>query len=217
MQIQGARTNPAAANIGSGNSQTVGMGPSGDLFMANIHGRFYNSTIAGNVFSLATAVAGTTIPVQATNLVSTFTLWNPVGSGKNVELIRYTLGLTTATTVVGDIGLYYQSGVGGAVTAPGTLTGLTIRNTILGAGVTAVSSGYSAATLVNVTGTNFFRLLTLAGPGAVTANNVLPINYDFDGAVVMPPGTLVTVAGFAAQTAAMCQTLIFAEYPILTS
>lgn len=215
MQIQGTIGNVANNANGSGTTPTIVAGPSGDLLTGNVHGRFYNAALRGCVFSLATVAAGTTIPVQATNLVSTFTLWNPAGSGKNVELIRYTLGLTTATTVVGDIGLYVQTGVGSTVTAPGTLTALTIRNALLGAGLTSVCTGYSAATLVNVVGTNCFRHLTLAGPGATSTTNVQPINYDFDGMVIVPPGGLITTAGFAAQTAAMCQTLIFAEYPII--
>lgn len=174
-------------------------------------GKYYQEALAGQLFIGATAVAGTTIPVQATNLVSTFTFWNPAGSGVNMELVRYTLGLTTATTVVGDISIYAQSQVGSAVTAPGTLTAGTIRPGLLGGSASSQISFYTAATLVNTTGTNFFRMVTVAGPGAVTANNVLPINYDFDGSMIVPPGTLITTAGFAAQTAAMDQTLTWIE------
>lgn len=177
-------------------------------------GKYYQETLAGQMFVGATVVAGTTIPVQATNLVSTFTFWNPAGSGVNMELVRYTLGLTTTVTVVGDISIYAQSQVGSAVTAPGTLTAGVIRPMNLGGPSASLVSFYTAATLVNVTGTNFFRMVTVAGPGAVTANNVLPINYDFDGSMIVPPGTLITTAGFAAQTAAMDQTLTWIERKI---
>ena len=63
-------------------------------------GTYFQDTLAGNVFIAATLAAGTTIPVQATNLVSTFTVWNPASSGVNLELIRYTVSWTTTVEVV---------------------------------------------------------------------------------------------------------------------
>lgn len=198
-QAQGA--NPALAT-----------GPQGELLTAEVRGKYASATRAGNVFSLATAVAGVTIPVQATNVASTFSLWNPNTSTKNVELISLALGITNATTVVADIGLYYQSGL----TSPGgTLTALTIRNTNLGStAIGSVCTGYSANTLVSTTGTNLFRLCTLTSFGAVTTTNAGPIKVEFDGKIIMPPGSLVTVLGSAAQTQAMCLDLIFAEWPL---
>lgn len=177
-------------------------------------GLYYQDTLAGNVFIAATATAGTIIPVQATNLVSTFTVWNPVSSPVNLELIRYTASWTTTVEVVGDIGLYAQFQVGSAVTAPGTLTSRTIRNALFGTGKVSQASFYTAATLVSTTDTNLIRMLTLGGPGAVTSTNNAPVNYDFNGTVLVPPGTLVVTAGFAAQTAATDQTLIWREVSI---
>lgn len=200
-----------------GGNAPVAAGQSGEILTSEIHGKFYSAARAGNVFHLNTAAAGTTIPVQATNLVSTFTLWNPLGSGKNVELIRYSLGLLAATTVVSDITLYVQPGVGQTVAAPGTLTLLSIRNAA-GFGATApltsVCTGYSAATLVNVMGTNMFVGPVLLSVDAVTSTALAPNNYDFDGTVLLPPGTLCTIAGTAAQASATRQSLIFAEWPV---
>lgn len=177
-------------------------------------GTFYQDTLAGNVFIAASPVAGNIIPVQATNLVSTFTVWNPVSSGVNLELIRYTVSWTTTVEVVGDVGLYAQFQVGSAVTVPGTLTSRTIRNGLLGSGKASQASYYTAATLVSTTDTNLFRMATLAGPGAVTSTNNSAINYSFDGMMIVPPGALVVTAGFAAQTAATDQTLVWREVPI---
>ena len=202
---------------GAGTTIPTAQGPAGELLAAEIHGKFYHPTRAGNVFYLATAAAGTVVPVQATNLVSTFTLWNPLGSGKNIELIRYSYGVLNATTVVSDISMYVQPGVGQTVAAPGTLTLLAIRSAA-GAGATptiaSVCTGYSAATLVNVVGTNLFRGPTMTSFGAVTSTADAPINYDFDGTFIMPPGTLITMAGTAAQTQAGSQCLTWSEWPV---
>jgi len=77
-----------------------------------------------------------------------------------------------------------------------------------------VCTGYSAATLVDTVGTNLFRGPTMASFGAVTTTNATPINYDFDGTFMMPPGTLITFAGSAAQTQAGSQCLTWAEWPV---
>jgi hypothetical protein len=213
----GLNVNANAAAVAA--NAPVAAGQSGELLASELHGKFYSAARAGNVFHLNTAAAGTTVPVQTTNLVSTFTIWNPLGSGKNVELIRYSYGLLNATTVVSDVTLYVQPGVGQAVTAPGTLTLLTIRNALGfnasgGAGITSVCTGYSAATLVNTMGTNMFVGPTLLSFGAVTTTNATPINYDFDGSVILPPGTLATTAGTAAQAQAARQSLSWAEWPV---
>ena len=202
---------------GAGTSQPTAQGPAGELLMAEVHGKYYHPNRAGNVFYLATAAAGTVVPIQATNLVSTFTLWNPLGSNKNIELIRYSYGILNATTVVSDISMYVQPGVGAAVAAPGTLTLLTIRSAA-GGGATStlpsVCTGYSAATLVDTVGTNLFRGPTMTSFGAVTSTNAAPINYDFDGSFILPPGTLVTFAGTAAQSQAGSQFMSWAEWPL---
>ena len=41
-----------------------------------------------------------------------------------------------------------------------------------------------------------------------------PIHYEFDGRVILPPGSLVTVLASAAQTQAMTCNLLFAEWPV---
>jgi|SRR5580658_3729043 hypothetical protein len=200
-----------------GTNLPVAQGPAGEMLAAEIHGKYYAPNRGGNVFFLATAAAGTTVPVQASNLVSTFTIWNPIGSGKNIELIRYSYAMLSATAVVSDISLYVQPGVGQTVAAPGTLTLLTIRSAA-GAGATptiaSVCTGYSAATLVNVVGTNIFRGPTLLSLGATAETNAGPLNYDFDGSFILPPGTIATTAGTAAQSAAGSQFLSWAEWPV---
>lgn len=211
--------NPYGASLGDGialaNQVT---GRSSEQLVSDTHGPLYNLAVRGNLFFATTAVAGTTIPVMATNLVSTFTLWNPAGSGKNAILYRYNLAHTTTVTVVGDISLYYQVGIGGATTAPGTLTALVSKNCLLGAGNASLVTAYSAATLTGALGTsglgNISKGPTMVTFGAVTTSDNEPVDYDFKGGLILPPGTLVTTAGAAAQTAPMNQTFWWAEVPI---
>lgn len=219
MTVTNNVVNPFGATAPDGTSLVSSyLGKSAELLTSEIHGTLYNLAIRGNLWFATTATAGTVIPVMATNLVSTFTLWNPAGSGKNCVLYKYALAHTTATTVVSDVSLYYQIGIGGATTAPGTLTALVTKNCLLGSPNANVATVYSAATLTGALGTtgsgNISKGPTLVTFGAVTTTNNTPVEYKFDGGFVVAPGTLVTTAGNAAQTAAMNQTYFWAEVPI---
>jgi len=200
-------------------NQPVLQGPAGEVIDAKLRGDFFNANRWGFLYTATTLTAGTTIPVQATNLVSTFTIWNPLGSGVVVELVRYTAAFLAATTVVSDISLWIQTAVGGANAAPGTLTALAVRPAYWSSAVIAPTGNnkanvYSAATLVNTMGTNMFRGPVLSGPAAVTSTQIGGCDYMFAGTTLLGPGTLATTAGFAAQTSATAQTLIWAEWPL---
>lgn len=212
--VGGLVTNDPQGVFGNNSTQTIALGRSAEQLVAQTHGKFYTPCLGGNIFVLSTAVAGTTIPVQATNLVSTFTLLNPLNSGVNLELIRYELGILNATTVVADISLYYQVGVGSTIAALTSTTALAIRSSFTGAGSNSQALGYSAATFTNTVGTNLFRLVNLATFGAVTTTTASSIFKEFDGTIILAPGTAVTVAGSAAQTQAMTQGLMWAEWPV---
>lgn len=217
--IYGARANALITGTPAiGANLPAALGAQGELLYSKVHGDFYNAAFAGALYQSTTLVAGTTIPVQATNLVSTFTIWNPLGSGVNVELVRYSFAQTTTVQVVGPIALWIQTAVGGANTAPGTLTALAVRPALWSSAAVAPTGNnkanmYSAATLVNTMATNMWQGPVLWGAGAVTDSSVGPKSYDFNGTTLLGPGTLATVAGFAAQTAPTGQTLIWAEWP----
>jgi hypothetical protein len=206
-------TAPAGA-FANNSSQFQALGRSGEQLSAEVHGIYYTANYGNRVFIAATAAAGTTIPVQASNLVSTFTLLNPLGSNVNLELIDYALGITNATTVVASIDLYYQSGVGSSSAALTSTTAITIRPAVLGGPGVSQAQAFSAATFTNTVGTNFFRIAGLTSFGAVTTTNAGPIVRSFNGSIILGPGTAVTVAGTAAQGQPMTQTISWAEWPV---
>ncbi len=203
----------------SGTPNLIG-GRSGEVLDTRLHTDFYTAALNGKLFQATTLTAGTIIPVQATNLVSTFTIWNPLGSGVNVELVRYTVAWTTTVEVVSPVALWIQTAVGGANAVPSALTTpISVRPALWGgSSINPIGSGgasmWGALTLVNTMATNMWQGPILFGPGAVTSTNNSPINYDFQGTTVLGPGTLATTAGFAAQTAATSQTLIWMEWPV---
>lgn len=183
-------------------------GPEGEQFAAEIHGKWYHRAKAGQLFKAATALAGTIIPVNAATLNSTFTLLNPLGSGVNLELARYKLGIAgTTTAVIGHIALAFQA----SPTAFTSITLGTIQNCLLGSGTAAKSTFYTGATftgtptILETLGLSFGT--TGAQPGPITAV------ADIDGDIIVPPNCAITIVGNAAQTQAMAQSLTFAEVP----
>lgn len=201
----------------AGNVNVLG-GRSGELIDSVLHTQFYTPTINGKVFQATSLTAGVTIPVQAGNLAGVFTIFNPLGSGVNVELIRFSHAFTTATEVVGQVALWIQTSIGAANAALTSLTALSVRPALWGgSSINPIGSGqasvYSAATFTSTMATNMFQGPILFGPGATTSTNNTANHYDFNGNTLLGPGAAGTVAGFAAQTQTSCMTIIWAEWP----
>lgn len=212
--ISGLVTTSPSGAFANNQDVTVQLGRSAEQLVAQVHGQYYTENYGNRLFTVNTGAAGTTIPVQATNLVSTFTLLNPVGSNVNLELVRYELGITNATTVVASVDLYYQTSVGGTNAALSSTTALTIRPCLLGGSGVSQANAYSAATFTNTVGTNFFLISNLTTFGATTTTSSAQIYKQFDGSIIVGPGVAVTVAATAAQTHAMTQTFTWAEWPV---
>lgn len=200
-----------SGKYGSGAIKGSG-GDFGEQIDSNLHGKWYTAAKNGRVFIGALPAAGGIIPVNASGLVSTFSLWNPAGSGVIVELISYELGLTTATTVIGNIGLVEQLNVGSAIAVPGTLTAVAPIPSFRGAPAASAVRFYSALTHVGTpTWMKTLGICFAATTGAPGGPNIQVA--EFDGKILLGPGTIISTAAFAAQTAAMSQSLTWAEWP----
>ena len=126
---------------------------------------------------------------------ATLSLWNPAGSGRNAVLVRYTAGWNATTEVPGAINLSYFSGAGSATATAALITAFTAItpvNGLLGAAPSIANearlrrrrsprrrpSSRSASRTLTTTGTATFRIV----------HGELPLT-DFDGQIVVPPGT----------------------------
>jgi hypothetical protein len=85
----------------------AGFDRNGSLLVAEAQGKYAAAARSGNLFHAAAPVL--TIPATAGSLASVFTLVNPVGSPKTVELIEVDIAIILATTVVDGVALYEQS------------------------------------------------------------------------------------------------------------
>jgi hypothetical protein len=207
IQIQ----NVATTAYSDGSSPAQSGGRQGDAMVSETHGKWYTAGYRGVTFIASTLIAGTIIPIS-TATAATFGLYNPLGSGKNVELIAYDLAFTGATLVVGTLEFAVLTGVGAGVALPTSITALApLTNPIGGPGTNPVSTAFSAATVVAST-----KLINLGVNIGTTTEEAGPqvIHLDFDGRIILAPGTIIHVTGNAAQTTAAVQQLIWAEWPV---
>jgi hypothetical protein len=186
-------------------------GKSGEAVITELHGKFYTSAYRKILYSAN--VTAVTVPHIASTMVSVFSLYNPLTSTVNLELVDFDYATVLATTVVDAVGLYWQ----GSPTAQlATFTTIGVLGTnYFGANPTSAAGQGQFYSALTHSGTPV-RIKILGTYGAVTTTGNTPCHYDFDGKVILPPGSVVSVAmSTAASTASgMDLGITWAEYPI---
>jgi hypothetical protein len=167
------------------------LGRQGDALVSEVHGKYYAQVSRGRVFS-AVKSAGSLLLAPA-GTTGGLTLYNPVGSGVNLELIEVSVVPTTATGVVAGISLEY----GAPPTSGGTA--VTAANMLI-----AGTNSFVAQGLVKTGATIVAMTLLMNLPVFIqTTANILQgsaLTYRFDGAVVIGPGGAVNVVATVTQS-----------------
>jgi hypothetical protein len=190
-----------AQAVGDTTVITARGGKQGDAIVSELHGRYYEQTYRGNVFSVANHAAVST----SSTLNTTFTglsVANPTGSGVNLVIAKFTCQqfAVGAAAVVGI--------AAGAGAAAGSLT---IRNRFYsGAASKAVASAgatIAAPILLVTAGT--------VGSLATTGYGLQPgISIDLEGSLIIPPGYFVCSDTSIATTTALIFSFMWEEVPI---
>lgn len=181
-----------------------------ELYVALGRGPYGELTSRGKVFHAA--VSAVTIPVNAATLVSVFGIYNPPGSGVDLELIECEVTQALATTVVDEFGLYADTAAALSALATFTTQLTTITNRRIMDPAANLARVYSAVTH---SGTPR-RVACIGQDGAVTDGTGAARRKTFNGSLIIPPGILVSVAAStAAGTASGLNVdLEWAEIPI---
>src|ERR1700675_4544342 len=93
---QGLIQVPGSSPIGSNPTQTFGK--QADGLVSELHGRWYTAAYNGKSFFASTLVAGVTLPVNTTT-AATYLVYNPLGSGVNMELISLDVASLNSGTI----------------------------------------------------------------------------------------------------------------------
>ena len=183
--------------------------------MAALASKHYTEASLGRLFMGTTAVAGAKPPAYNAT-AHTFCLWNPAGSGKNIVPIRLAMGFVDTTGAAGNVVLSYQSGVGAQAATGSPITAFTHVapiNCLVGSGKASIAK-FAPAAATFAAGTSLLRttgISELVTTATDATNMYSKASEDFDGTLIVPPGTAICVAGNIALLSNFDITLIWAE------
>jgi hypothetical protein len=175
----------------------------GAMVTSNLHGRFTEQALRGNLFGVSNQSAVATTAGLATTWTG-LCISNPSSSRYNLSIIEFGGALTVAGSAAGAMGL-----LGCTIAAPAS--NVTIRNMKMGdrASIALADDG---ATIAGgyvigapfVYGTGATNLFTQSG-GFI---------WNLDGKLIVPPGHTVATYTSAATTAAFLFHFIWEEIPV---
>lgn len=170
-------------------------GKTGEQVFSQTHGKYYEASHRGVLFSAADQGAGTAITTSIST-TAMFSLYNPPGSGKRLAIQKVSLGYVSGT--LGSGAIYHAANTSTTVTAPSsgttrTPTCLDIGNAATPVGVARTGSTVVAPTVLRPFCSIFKELAT-------TANPMQQITEDVDGEIVVEPGACYQIQGVLGDT-----------------
>jgi hypothetical protein len=189
----------------------------GALVISDGHGFLYEAASRGTVYAVSTALTGTTVVADnvappAAGVATVLSLLNPVGSGVTLEILRGWVCYLSGTPGAG-CWAWCGATVGTAITAApaGTAGGNTRNAQVPSRGRTwtqTVLTGAPAHQLVRP-----FPTASFAAPLAATTDGLCVVD-NVDGALVVTPGNLITLAPPAVGTSVVVSVgIMYAEVP----
>lgn len=192
-------------------------GSYGELIVQQLYGKYAELTRRGYVYAARTAAAAA-VPVHTT-MTNAPTLWNKASSGKLVYLLQVLMSpAVIGTPVLQGFGLGFLKNTGDAAATGNplaTFTNVAPAPTLLGRG--ACQTAFAGAVVTFTTQPAVFMDIGIGHwiEGAAASGGPAFLLYDFDGTVIMPPGTSVTLASLTTATSTTYwTTIIFAEVPL---
>lgn len=176
----------------------------GAALVTELHARYYQQTVRGNVFSVNTQ--GTAITTTAA-LATTWTglgISNPANSGKNLSILKFSatqfaVGAASTIGLAGGLGVLAAS--------------LTPQSRMLGGGQVSVANASAGATISTP-----LLIATFGSVGslATTGYGVEPgLFVDLEGSLVVPPGSFVVTYTSIVTTSALNFGFTWEEIPII--
>lgn len=186
--------------VSDGTAPSARMEKSAALVVTELHGKYAEQNYRGNLF-WATMTAGVIFPAPGATANNPITLFNPAGSTKNLNLISFDMVFTIipGTPLTGLYGLYINN-----IPSAAAVTGTTL---VPIPGLLTNAAGASARPLTTSTLPAAPTLLLpfaqkVTGEVAtVVPNPAIPaFHIDFDGKVIISPGSAITPQQTVADT-----------------
>ena len=191
-EIRSGITQQADGTVAPGRASRLGA-----IIVGEGQGKYYEATSRGTVFSLALAttsgnIAAGNVYAGGAGAVTQFALWNPVGSGKNLSFLKFSVWTISGTAPVPPVIHSYTAILPTAATS--VVNPIQCNNVGLSAASVARAwTVVAGGALAGVGALAFIRAADLAvGAGSVTPANQFEVKSTeyIDGDIVLPPGLL---------------------------
>ena len=189
-----------AGPLSDGSIATARVSRIGALITADGQGKYYEQASRGNVFSLslqatsASATAGQ-LNGAAAAASTQFALWNPLGSGKNISLLKFGLGVVSSGNLTITTGIQvFHSWCSAPTNATTVVNAIQCNNTSMAASSIARALTSAAGTaLAGNSALQFIRQADLsfvsqAATPVVNLAGMKAVEF-IDGDIVLAPGT----------------------------
>lgn len=200
-------------------------GRQGDLIISDLHGRFYEQTVRGNVYTYGTsnfALSSTSaivtgLTASATPIVA---VWNPQTSPVNLVILQAIINTTTIQNSAVSPGgfMWLYSTMNSAIT-----TGTAPINCKNLNAVGSYAKAFSGAATALTGMTNSLAVLrstalnSINGPGPATAISQ-PVQNGLelvDGSIIVPPGGVIAIMNqVSTTTVSVSAGLVWEEVPV---
>ena len=197
---------PAAPVITDERAQTV----------QQTNGQWYQAAREGRLFIGNDAAAGQVLPIYSATAAK-FVLWNPAGSGVNLNLVRFAANYvdTTGAATGFTIGIMKNAGSALATGGVSVFTDAVPERAPYG-GQTGGNKVRFALTATIIAPTILYQMgenqLVLTATDATTAHFVF--RHDFNGEMVIAPNNLISFGGNIAQLGKWASSVMWTEEPI---
>ena len=191
----------------------------GELIVGQLGGKYQEWNRRGYLFA-AVGAAAAAVPI-ATTLTNSPTLWNPADSNKIVVPVSVQLSLgAIGTPILQGFTISYLISTGSTVATGlplATFTNVAPVSLRLGQGTTATTKFAGAVDTFTV---NPARLMDLGFghhlEGAAASGQLYSgFGFDFEGRLLMWPGTAISLGSTIATSTTYWTTIIFAEIPLV--
>jgi len=164
----------------------------GGLITQALHGRYFEQMQRENIFTAANQAAQA-ISVALATAYTGLCLYNPVGSGKLLALLKAKFALSLAPAAIAPMGIIAGYAATGGVTAQTSL--LTPACSKIGSNNAPVAKVLNQATIV----TPVWQTLNVDGFTAAALPPPSPI-FDFEGMIGILPGGFIAFGALTAVT-----------------
>lgn len=219
--MYGAVGAPSTTSAADSSNLPILQGKQSEMIVSELHGKYYTQTYRSNVFWASAAATGIITTIFSNTTYVGLLLWNPQGSGKNLVPIRALQGRILAATTVCSFGHSYLINAGAGVGTAAPVTAFTAITATRGSANNPGLTGQGSSVALVGGGATFTTALGwgrangLAVGTETTAIVEQPFVEDFDGHLVIPPGTLMAVfAATAAQGGTWVPSIVWEETPV---